>query len=504
MFKDKSPKFGDRIALVQMFVSGTKYLDLKKVETMVGEAVRNGAKLVTLPLSIEYFTCLLDPAIILQSRESIPGPISECMSDLSKRHGIFLAAGSIPEKHYDGNNKIYNACCIFDPKGKMIAQHRKMHLFDIELGDNLNITESSFSFHGKNFTVFDTGAKLLLFAGAFSARKTGPAHWEVLQRARAIDNQTYVGAVSPATDEKQSYIPWGHRLCKVGVGICLDLRYPELARINCQKGASLLLFTGAFSARKTGPAHWEVLQRARAIDNQVYVAAVSPAFDEQKGMQRGDIVLSGNIVAKAAEDEEIIYGDIGKISYYWLPNDNIFSDYRNDHLYVSIKFRVLQDLEYMEEIRRQMPLDNLRRNDLHKSNLKVPLTCLNDKQDAVLVHMYCRNDKQDAVLVHMYCRNDKQDAVLVHMYRLNDQQYAVLIKMFIYISFMTEYLQSLRMPNTYSFSAYFWPQEQDLYRFNTSFKVSSKDEISNKHTTVVYLYQGQIPWLPGTNQKKKY
>ncbi|KAJ8314361.1 hypothetical protein KUTeg_008922 [Tegillarca granosa] len=77
-------------------------------------------------------------------------------------------------------------------------------------------------------------------------------------------------------------------VCKVGLGICLDLRYPEFSRINCQKaktkyigyGAKLLLFTGAFSARKTGPAHWEVLQRARAIDNQTYVAAVSPAVDE--------------------------------------------------------------------------------------------------------------------------------------------------------------------------------------------------------------------------------
>lgn len=103
--------------------------------------------------------------------------------------------------------------------------------------------------------------------------------------------------------------PWGG----VGVGICYDIRFPELAGLMRQRGANILIYPGAFNM-VTGPAHWQLLQRARAVDNQVFVAACSPARNPDSSYvawgHSSIISPWGEVLVEANEGEEIIYSEI--------------------------------------------------------------------------------------------------------------------------------------------------------------------------------------------------
>ena len=146
----------------------------------------------------------------------------------AREHGVFLIGGSIPEIGADGN--IYNTCVVADPAGTIVAKHRKMHLFDIDIPGRQSFRESDTLTGGSAVTTF----------------------------------------AMPQ--------------CVVGVGICYDLRFPEQAHLMRQAGAKLLVYPGAFNTT-TGPAHWELLQRGRAVDNQCYVATASPARNPESNYQ---------------------------------------------------------------------------------------------------------------------------------------------------------------------------------------------------------------------------
>ncbi|KAG6959446.1 hypothetical protein JG687_00008782 [Phytophthora cactorum] len=124
---------------------------------------------------------------------------------------------------------------------------------------------------------------------------------------------------------------------KMGVGICYDIRFPELSMLMKKQGAKILLFPGAFNLT-TGPAHWELLQRARAVDNQLYVAATSPARGPEGGYQAWghSTVISpwGEVVATCGHGESIVYAEV--------------------------------DLEKVEEMRRNIPTTNQTRSDLYE------------------------------------------------------------------------------------------------------------------------------------------
>ncbi|PFX26636.1 Omega-amidase NIT2 [Stylophora pistillata] len=125
--------------------------------------------------------------------------------------------------------------------------------------------------------------------------------------------------------------------CKMGIGICYDIRFPEMAQVYTQQGCKLLFYPGAFNMT-TGPAHWEPLIRARALDNQLYVAAVSPARDEKAtyvAWGHSTVVNPwGEVIAKADHTEKILYSDI--------------------------------DVNYLEDIRAQIPVQQQKRSDLYK------------------------------------------------------------------------------------------------------------------------------------------
>lgn len=167
-----------------------------------------------------------------------------------------LCAGSIPERAPDG--KIYNTSVVYGPDGELLTKHRKMHLFDIDIPGKITFKESETLSAGSELATFDT--------------------------------------------------PYG----KFGVGICYDLRFPHLALLLRQAGCQFLVYPGAFNTT-TGPAHWELLQRARALDTQCYVATVSPARNPDSKYQAWGHSTAvnpwGEVLATTDEKAGIVYAD---------------------------------------------------------------------------------------------------------------------------------------------------------------------------------------------------
>uniref|UniRef100_A0A8C2BPH6 omega-amidase n=1 Tax=Cyprinus carpio TaxID=7962 RepID=A0A8C2BPH6_CYPCA len=268
-----------RLALVQLHVSKIKADNLGRAQKIVKEAAGQGAKVVVLP---ECFNSPYGTGFFAEYAEKIPGESTQVLSEAAKECGVYLVGGSIPEE--DGG-KIYNTCSIFGPDGKLLVKHRKIHLFDIDVPGKIRFQESETLSPGNSLSMFETP------------------------------------------------------FCKVGVGICYDIRFAELAQIYAKKGCQLLVYPGAFNMT-TGPAHWELLQRGRAVDNQVYVAAASPARDESASYVawgHSSVVNPwGEVIAKAGSEESIVYADI--------------------------------DLQYLADMRQQLPITTQRRNDLYSVN----------------------------------------------------------------------------------------------------------------------------------------
>jgi omega-amidase len=171
----------------------------------------------------------------------------------------YLIGGSIPEYVAD-TKKYYNTSLVFSPTGSLIATHRKTHLFDIDIPGKITFRESDVLSPGNKVTIFD--------------------------------------------------IP---EYGKIGLAICYDIRFPELAMIAARKGCFLLVYPGAFNTT-TGPLHWSLQARARAMDNQVYVALCSPARDMDATYHAWghSMVVDPNaaVMAETEEKEDIVYGEL--------------------------------------------------------------------------------------------------------------------------------------------------------------------------------------------------
>lgn len=236
-----------------MLVTGDKDRNLEKASTLVVESANNGANVVILP---ECFNSPYDTKCFPQYAETIPGETTDLLSKLALDNNIYIIGGSIPERE---NGKFYNTCPVFDPFGKMIAKHRKMHLVDISVPGRLRFREAESLSPGNSFTVFDTS------------------------------------------------------FCRFGIGVCYDLRFGELADIYREMGCKFIVYPGAFNM-VTGPAHMEPLLRARAIDNEVYTALVSAARDESASYiawGHSTVVNPwGEVVSSSGFDETIVYADV--------------------------------------------------------------------------------------------------------------------------------------------------------------------------------------------------
>ena len=191
--------------------------------------------------------------------ETIPdGFTCQELSKTAKELQIFLIGGSIPERDQD---KLYNTCTVWGPTGDLVAKHRKMHLFDIDIPGGIRFKESEVLSPGDSFSTFQ------------------------------VNDQV-----------------------KVGLGICYDIRFEEMARIYRNMGCNLLVYPGAFNMT-TGPMHWELLARGRAVDSQCFVATVSPARDttsEYVAFGHSMVVDPwAKVIQSAADGEETVIADLG-------------------------------------------------------------------------------------------------------------------------------------------------------------------------------------------------
>ena len=215
-----------KIALCQMNVVDNKEKNIEKAIQMIKESKNKGADLAVLP---EMFNCPYENEKFIEYAEKLEDSQTlKEIAKIAKEENIHVLAGSIPELVKDDENdieSIYNTAVFFDNNGKQLGKHRKMHLFDIDVKGKIYFKESDTLSAGNDFTIINTD------------------------------------------------------LARIGIGICYDIRFVELSRIMALEGAEILIFPGAFNLT-TGPAHWELLFRSRALDNQVYAIGVAPALDE--------------------------------------------------------------------------------------------------------------------------------------------------------------------------------------------------------------------------------
>lgn len=243
------------VGICQQGVVPDKQANINKARRMIGEAAAGGSRLVVLP---EMFNCPYQSDLFARYAECYPdGPTVTMLAECAAEHKIILIGGSIPER--DDGGKIYNTCFIFDEDGKLLARHRKTHLFDVNIKGGTVFQESQTLAAGSDVTVVKTA------------------------------------------------------LGTIGVAICYDVRFPELARTMVLKGADILVYPALFGP-VTGPAHWELLLRSRAVDNQAFVIGAAPALNaaaEYKAYGHSAIVDPwARILAMADEAETVIFGTI--------------------------------------------------------------------------------------------------------------------------------------------------------------------------------------------------
>lgn len=242
------------VAAIQMISTPDVATNIATASRLIASAAERGATLVSLP---EYWPIMgmNDTDKVAQAEREGAGPIQDFMATAARRHGIWLAGGTIPLQSPEAG-KVMNTTLIYDPTGQVVQRYDKIHLFGFNKGT------------------------------------------EAYDEARTI---------VPGADVVTFEAPFG----KVGLAVCYDLRFPELFRAMGQ--CTLLLVPAAFTYT-TGSAHWEVLLRARAIENQCYVLAAAQGGQHANGRRTyGHSVLIdpwGKVSAVLAEGEGLITGVI--------------------------------------------------------------------------------------------------------------------------------------------------------------------------------------------------
>jgi predicted amidohydrolase len=241
-------------AVVQMVSGADRAANVRTASALIRDAARRGARLIVLPEVFAWRgTGLDDPT----AAEPIPGPTSEAMSALARELGVVLCMGSILET-VPGETRRYNTSCLLDASGTIVARYRKIHLFDVVLPDRVAVQESATRLAGDTPTVVTTP------------------------------------------------------LARLGCSICYDLRFPELYRTLALAGAEVLAVPSNFTER-TGRDHWEVLLRARAIENGAWVVAPGQSGGPPGNPSFGRSMIVdpwGTVVAQAADGVGIVRADV--------------------------------------------------------------------------------------------------------------------------------------------------------------------------------------------------
>jgi len=244
-----------KVAAVQLSSNENKERNISHAVKLVKEAIASKAEFIVLPESYNYRG---NSKKLFSMSEEIPGKSLLPLIELAKQHNIWILAGTIYEK-VPNSVKPYNTSVLIDNFGKLKAKYRKIHLFDISI-DGKVILESNHYLSGKKVVISSING------------------------------------------------------IKIGLSVCYDLRFPELYRKHSENGVKLICIPSSFTAL-TGEAHWEVLVRARAIENQCFVVA-----SNQSGLGSNSVITYGNsmivnpwgrVLAQASkEGEEVIYADL--------------------------------------------------------------------------------------------------------------------------------------------------------------------------------------------------
>lgn len=271
------------LAAIQLKVVEDKCENLRKAACLIRIAKERGSKIVVLP---ECFNSPYGVQYFKEYSEEIPdGDTCRTLCAAARENEIYVVGGSHPERE---GCRYYNTCTVFSPSGDMVAKYRKAHLYDIDIPDGVTFKESNILSPGSSLATFQT------------------------------------------------------EFCKVGLGICYDLRFEEIARLYSKQNCDMVIYPGSFNLT-TGPMHWDVLLRTRAIDNQIFVAGVAGAADKcAKHPSYGhSIVINpwGKTITKAEYEEAMLYADI--------------------------------NLDEIKEVRQQIPVTSQRRNDMYETIYKI-------------------------------------------------------------------------------------------------------------------------------------
>ncbi|KAJ8668189.1 hypothetical protein QAD02_009852 [Eretmocerus hayati] len=275
------------VAVCQMTSTSDKNKNFEVVSSLVAEAKQRNACIAFLPEACDYLAD--NKADAVSMAEPLDGCIVQRYKDLALKENIWLSIGGVHEAMPD-KAKVQNAHLIINNKGEIVSVYRKIHLFDM---DNK-----------------DTGVRLM--------------------------ESDYVRKGCEIVEPISS--PVG----KIGLSICYDMRFPELSICLRNMGAQILTYPSAFTYQ-TGAAHWEILLRARAIENQCYViAAAQVGTHNKKRVSWGHAMIIdpwGTVIAQCGERRGIAVAEI--------------------------------DLNMLEKVRRNMPNEEHRRTDLYPSMFPV-------------------------------------------------------------------------------------------------------------------------------------
>lgn len=266
-----------KVAAVQMLSVADKRQNLARARALIAQAAALGAEVIILP---EMFCCEYKNSAFIENAEPAGGLVWQTLSGAARDNNIWLIGGTMPEA--DGW-RIYNSAFVFDRQGREVARCRKSHLFDIDVEGGQSFRESDTFSRGGDICVFDT------------------------------------------------------EFGRMGLCICFDIRFPEPARIMALDGASAIFCPAAFNMT-TGPAHWELMFRGRAVENQLFTIGCAPARDVNGSYvsYANSIIVSpwGDVIARAGTSESILSVEL--------------------------------DLDAVASVRRQLPLLSARRSDLYR------------------------------------------------------------------------------------------------------------------------------------------
>jgi deaminated glutathione amidase len=277
----------NRIAALQMTRGGNLEDNLQQAKELIGRAVKQGAELLVLPEYFAYHGCR-DVSAIAEREQSPAGPARTFLSEQAQLHQVWIVGGTIPVARSSNSASLVSSphdsramasCFVVNDEGDEVACYQKMHLFDVQVDDAKGrYSESDDYAHGDQPVVVDT--------------------------------------------------PFG----RLGLSVCYDLRFPELYRYLADQGAELIVVPSAFTA-KTGEAHWQLLLRARAVENLSYVigANMGDRSHPEQPTWGGSAIVDpwGNVLSELKDGPGVAIADV--------------------------------DLDYLKKLRQKMPVHEHRR-----------------------------------------------------------------------------------------------------------------------------------------------